>query len=350
VLVGAIALLLTVVFAISILAGADWDATVFVGFGEESTAITEYAQARLGDVKLRPQLGHDGRFFFVQANDPWLLAPDENASILDRPAYRSQRMLYPTMAGGLGTFPPQAVVWGLLVVNVLAMALGSWAVAVIASEMGASPWWGLAFVLNLGLVSELTVDGAGVIAAAAAFGSIAMLKRGRTWPAVALMALATLAREVMLVAALGSAFYLWRRQRRRDAIWMAVVPAACLATWALYARLRIGLDSGGAEILEIGLPFAGFLEALRGWTRDPIDLVVGLTLLLIMALFVWRTIESDHLVGWAFLGFVPLAVLLTEPVWRQYFNSTRAIAPVLTAFVLVAFAAAPASKRTSVRQ
>ena len=91
-----------------------------------------------------------------------------NAVVLDRPLYRSQRMFYPLQAGGLGLFSAEGVVWGLLVVNVIAMGLGTWAVAVLAVEMGLSSWWGLAFLLNIGLVSELNIGGAGIVAAAAA--------------------------------------------------------------------------------------------------------------------------------------------------------------------------------------
>ena len=46
---------------------------------------------------------------------------------------------------------------------------------------------------------------------------------------------------------------------------------------------------------------------------------------------------SGQLVGWAFLGFVPLAILFTRQVWQSYFDITRAAAPVLTAFVLLVF-------------
>ena len=91
---------------------------------------------------MRGDLGHDGRFFFVQGNDPWVLEPEVNAVVLDRPLYRSQRMFYPLLAGGFGLFSPEGVVWGLLVVNVIAMGLGTWAVAVLAVEMGLSSWSG----------------------------------------------------------------------------------------------------------------------------------------------------------------------------------------------------------------
>ena len=190
ILVGGVGLLLAVLVVVVELPRFDWDPTAFTSFGEDATAISSYAQERLGDVWLRPELGHDGRFFFVQANDPWLRDPVDNAALLDRPAYRSQRMLYPVLASGMGVLGPESIVWGLLIVNLLAMGLGSWAVASIATTMGGSPWWGLAFVLNLGLVTEMNIDGAGVLAAATAFWAVAMMLRNRTSWAIAMLVLA----------------------------------------------------------------------------------------------------------------------------------------------------------------
>src|SRR5690606_19508433 len=127
---------------IRVLAETGWDATVFVAFGEEATPTREYAEERLGEVFLRRAQGHDGKFFFVQSNDPWVIDPEENALVLDRPLYRSQRMLYPALAGGGGLFGPETIVWAMLVVNLLAMGVGTWVTARIAMEMGGSPWWG----------------------------------------------------------------------------------------------------------------------------------------------------------------------------------------------------------------
>ena len=59
---------------------------------------------------------------------------------------------------------------------------------------------------------------------------------------------------------------------------------------------------------------------------------------ILLALFVRRTFKQGWLVGWAALGFAPLALLLTRQVWLSYFDITRAVAPVITAYVLMAFA------------
>jgi hypothetical protein len=334
-LIGVIALILASIYAIQVLADADWDATVFVGLGEDAEEIRAYAEDRLGPVQLRPQLGHDGRFFFVQANDPWILSPEDNAYILDRPLYRSQRMFYPSLAGGFGTFGPEAIVWAMLLVNLVAMGFGAWAVAEIAVVIGRSTWWGLAFPLNLGFISELGVGGAGIVAGAAAFGALALLMKGNTWAAVVLLTVAALSREVMLVVAAGAAFYLWRREEKGRARVVVGMPLGAVVGWAFYLRLRMGFDSGLAELQEVGIPFVGLVDAFESWVNDPLDLIVGVTVLLVLGLFVVRAILHDNLIAWAFIGFVPLTMMLTEQVWHSYFDITRAVAPVLTAFVLL---------------
>ena len=333
--VGITAFALACLFVVSQLSEVGWDATHFSAFGEEAPEIRAYAEERLGSVILRPQLGHDGRFFFVQANDPWILDPEENAYILDRPLYRSQRMFYPAVAGGFGIFDPEAIVWGLLITNLVAMGLGAWAVARIATTMGGSPWWGLAFLFNLGFISELDVGGAGIVSGAAAFAAVALLMNGRRWAGVALLTLAALTREVMLIVAAGVALYTWRKGDKRDALIYALVPLSAVALWAVYLRMRISLGPGLVEVEEVGLPFVGLVQAFESWVGDPIDLVVGVAVVFMLVLYLRRARLHKDMISWGFLGFVPLTVLLTEQVWHSYFDITRAVAPLLTAFVLL---------------
>lgn len=335
--VALVGILLSMLFTVRALAGADWDPTMFVAFGEDATPTTEFAEERLGDVFLRAGQGHDGKFFFVQANDPWVLDPDTNAQALDRPLYRSQRMLYPLLAGGFGLFGPGTIVWALLVVNLVAMGAGTLITAQIARDMGGSPWWGLAFALNVGFVSELNIAGAGVVAAVAAFWAVLMFIRDRVGAGIGLLVAAVLAREAMLIAVAGIALWLWLERRRKTAAIVAALPAMAVGFWAAYLRLRIGEGSVPAQVEEIGWPFVGFVEAFASWGDDPLDLVVGLAMIALFILFTRRVLLSRHVVGWAFLGFVALGLVFTEQVWRSYFDITRAVAPIITSFVLLVF-------------
>ena len=350
VIVGLVGIALASLIALRVWNAFDRDLTIFVAFGVDSTEINHYAEAKLGrEVAKRDTQGHDGKFFFVQANDPLVLSPEENIAVVDRPLYRSQRMLYPILAGGAGLFSPDVIVWALLIVNMIAIGAGTWAVAQLAMEMGGSPWWGLAFVLNIGFISEMNIDGAGVVAAAAAFGAVVMLLKERLGWAIVLLTIAVLSREAMLIAAAGSAFWLWRRGEKRSAVLVAGIPLAAVALWAVYLRLRIDFDTGLSEVQEIGLPFAGFVQAFKIWVGDPLNLMAGVAIMLLLFMFTRRALMSRHLVGLAFLGFVPLAILFTQQVWQNYFDITRAVAPVLTAFVLLVFLSGGESKRTGVR-
>jgi len=343
--VATVASLLTVVLVSVGLNRAGWDPTVFVGFGEDAVAITEYATERLGAIELRPVQGHDGKFFFVQANDPWVTQPTDNAAILDHPIYRSQRMLYPVLAGGFGLFGPTAVTWGLLVVNILAMGLGTFATARLSRRLGGSTWWGLAFVANFGLLYTLTNDDAGILAAALAMWAVAMVYEERLGMAIALLAGAALTREVMVVCAAGLAVWLWSQHRRKAALVALVVPGVAIAGWIVYLRYQLGPDQ--ADPRAVGWPFVGLARAVPEWLADPVVALAGVAVLVILALFTVRWAQTRTALGWMFIGFVPLAALLTDKVWREIFDYTRAVAPLLTAAMLLIFVEARAKRERS---
>jgi hypothetical protein len=325
-------------FAIRVVSVMGGDPTIFIGFGDSATPTTDFAQDRLGEVYLRGGQGHDGKYFFVQAHDPLLLSPEDYATVLDRPLYRSQRMLYPVLAGGAGFFGSEAITWGLLVVNVLALGAGTFATSIVAQRMGGSAWWGLAFTFNIGLISEINISGAGVVATALAFGAVAAFLSGKDRWAVAMLAVAALTREVMLLVPLGIAWWLWRAGRKRLSIASLLVPISTVVGWAIYLRLRLGWQSGASDAaLAFAPPFVGLAKAIPMWSESPLDLAAGLAVVLLTVLFALRTFRTNALVGWAFIGFVPLTLILNERVWALLFDSTRAVAPMITAFVLMVF-------------
>ncbi len=343
ILVAALGAIVAVLIVVSLLSSIDWDASALLRVGEEDPHIISYVQDRLDHVRPVAPLGHDGKYYFIQAHDPLLLAPTEHAALIDRPVYRTQRMLYPLLASLGGVLNGWAVVWGLIVVNVLAIALGTWATSRLALSIGVSPWLGLAFVLNPGVVFELIIDGAGALGWALAVLGVWLVIEKKWTAAVVALAAAILAREALILVALGLAIQLWKSDRRH-AVALVIWPAITAGLWGLWVRVRLGVPLLTSESEELGAPFVGLVAAARTWLDDPgRDLMFGAVVIALLLVVVMQAKRSPTLVSFSTLGFVVLAPLLTRQVWLNYFDIGRAVAPVFTTFVLVLFASGPSA-------
>lgn len=346
--VGGVAI--AVLFVAISLLGSDGDPSGVARFGELTPQQTNYAESQLGrHVFVRDTLGHDGKFFFIQANDPLLLAPSEHASALDRPTYRSQRMLYPTLAGTLAAFNPHVILWTLVVVNIFMFGLGTWAVAALARTAGMSSWFGLAFAVNMGLVYSLLMDGATITAMALGCVGVLALVRGHTAGAVIALSGAVLAREVMILFAVGVAIgVLAQRSTPHDPaiaslggatkalspLFIVAVPAAIAVMWAGYVRWRISFAQELIENEEItAVPLSGALEAISSGRARIVDLLSIALLGLLIVVVPLMALRTHNLLMWGATPFSILALFLTVNVWQHDYNITRALAPLLTAAI-----------------
>jgi hypothetical protein len=335
--VGIVGLGITVGIVLRLLIPAGMDATIFLAFGEDATTQTSYAERLLGDVSTRDNLGHDGKYFFIQANDPLHLDPERNAAFLDRPLYRSQRMLYPLIAGGLGLFPAWVIVWMMLITNVVCLWIGTLFGAKLARLGGASAWLGLAVPLNIGLLFELWIGGSGILAYVLCLGAVLALSAKKEWSASVLFTAAALSRETILVFAFGILVLGWLEHRR--VVWRLVsIPLAGVAIWHGYLQARLmGIPGGRDAWPLLGPPFVGLVDSLGSWVRDPTYLTLNLIIVVVLVIFVARGVRHRSTIVWGALPFVALATVLTAYVWREPFDISRALVPVFTAAPFLLF-------------
>ncbi|GEM_PF-595829 len=319
------------------LLAADGNPTVFLTIGEASPEVAVFAEARFGPVVLVPELGHDGRFFLVQASDPWITRPELYRTLLDRPMYRAGRVVYPLFARGFGLLPVSWLPWTLPIANVLALGLGTWVTARLSQRLGLSPLFGLTFLANPGMIFAFSVSGAGIIALAFGLWGVDALYRGKWGFAAGVLSVAVLAREVMILTAIGVGAWLWRRSRLK-AITVVGVPGLVLFGWNTWVWARLGPD--GSARASIDWPFVGLVQAADGWFRDPgADLAMGLLVIAAGIAVAVAAFRRPGYLSWGSVGFVLLAPMLSRPVWQQEFDVSRALAPVLTAaFLLCAVA------------
>lgn len=344
--IGVAAFLIVGALTLRVLLGNDLDPSAFVAFGDDSPVQTPYGRRLLGDVVTRPGGGHDGQAFFIQANDPWYLQPERHAALLDRPVYRAQRMLFPTLAGGFGLFPPTAIVWAMLVINVLALIVGAIVASKLAAAWGLPTWLGLWVPLNVGLLFEFDIGGSGIVAYVCCLAGLLALVRGRSWLAGGMFAAATLSRETMLAFAVGVLVWWWIQHR--EVMWRLIaLPLAALAVWDIYVLIRLaGIEGVGRVTHNFTLPFAGLLRAPSLWLDDPLDLIVNVVLVAVVVAFVPLALRSRSAIAWGALPFVAIAAVLSAEVWAEPFNWARAVAPIWTALPFAIMANAP--ERSSV--
>jgi hypothetical protein len=330
----------------------DGDITGLIKFGSapDAQVISDHASELIGrEVATVEAEGHDGKYFFLQALDPFFLAPDEHAALLDRPIYRGQRMLFPAIAGGGGLVPAAAIPWTIALTNLFAIALGTVATARLAARAGASHWWGMAFALNVGVIFEFDISGAGILAFAAALWGTIALEENDDRSAAGWFVLAVLAREVMFLYLAGA--LLLRLFRSRRIPWAIGIPPTLAAlSWALYLRLRLTEGAGVDEVQEFGLPFGGMAGAYENWIENPVDLAVILALVAIIPMLVVRAVRRPTYLSWGSLGFVVLAIFFSRQVWWRFFDISRAIAPVITAYLIATFASGDDTPPTAVKE
>ena len=98
------------------------------------------------------------------------------------------------------------------------------------------------------------------------------------------------------------------------------------------------------EVQEFGMPFGGMIDASENWFADPIRLAVIAAVVVVMPLLVVRAFQRPNPMAWGALGFVLLAILMTRQVWWNFFDISRAIAPVMTAYLVTAFSEPPRTR------
>ncbi|MEX0797441.1 MAG: hypothetical protein WD274_12180 [Acidimicrobiia bacterium] len=335
-LIGAVGFALTAYIALGLVAGADWNPTIFIKFDEQNPPLQQYAGERFDEIVFAGGDGHDGKYFFLQASDPFYLQPDDHAFLLDRPTYRAQRMLYPTLAGGFGMFPPVVTAWVLVTLNVIAVGVGTYLTSRVAVRLGLSPMFGLAFFINPAIFVSAIINTAEVFGMVFLMGGILKTMDRKHTAAASLFTLSVLSRETMLLCVVG--WVIFEAVSRKKLRWQMSLPFAAVAAWWVYLRWRIGyLTDDVQDVRALGRPLDGFLSAFQDWVSQPErvdDLLIGLGLVLICCFFVYLAAARRSLIPLMAAGFGLVGLLMVEEVWAHYFDSTRALTPLITFFFL----------------
>jgi hypothetical protein len=318
-------------FFLSALGG---DPRLLLHFGAEypDPRVLEYGIRHLGpDLPVVGGWGHDGKWTFVMVMDPLLLDPAEHASIMDYPAYRAQRMLLPLLVAPVGLLAgPPSLAWAITLANGAAVGLGVWATARLAVRLGASHWWGLLFLVNLGVWLEVAISGTGVLGLALAVWGITLALEERYQLAGWVFAAAALTRESMLLAVLGVGLWLVWRRGWQPALRVTGPALVAVGLWWLYVWSRLGESPASGGETTLAMPFVGPIQAARRWLEfGEVSAFVGSIMFLVCLVALWQAVRTRHLVAFAGAGVAVLALSISAPSWWFWYDPPRVVSLVL---------------------
>lgn len=212
---------------------------------------------RFSEGDLQGSEGYDGQFAYQIALNPFGAAP-----YLDVPAYRYQRILYPLLARLLALGQPALIPWMLVLVNIAAIGLGTWATEWLLKDLHVSRWHALTYGLYGSQLLALRTDLNEPLAQALVqLAMLAWAKKRLFWTALA-FSLAALSKETTLIFLAAFILYsLLQRQWR----WALGLGASALPFVGYQLLLWVwlgsfGVGSGGAGATPFSLvPLGGWL-------------------------------------------------------------------------------------------
>lgn len=279
--------------------------------------------------------GYDGEFAYFIALDPL-----HAAGYLDKPNYRYTRILYPMTARLLALGQPALIPYTLILVNLLAMVLGTLIAARWLVRHHRTPWLALLFGCAPGLVVGMQYDLNEPLAYLLALLGITLLytpgARPRWVLAGLAFAAASLTREVTLIIPLVLVLTsLLRPQTPGDRAHGLQFAALSFTPFLLY-KLVLFWWVGPAALPADVLPAFPFMGYLASHPRFPLVPLVAAIAIIAPALLVgslaawawWQGRGHDGLLLALIIQVIYLVVLLPSSSAGDMISMTRVTAAI----------------------
>jgi len=335
----AIAALLYGAVTVGRLAQCNWDPTGFILPGDDHYTPS---QAPI-PLMTRGPGGYDGQFYYRLALDPLTGQQEGYGLSLDRPAFRAQRILYPTLARMLALGRVSWIPWSLIVLNYLAICVLAYAAGRFTQLFGLSAFFGVAIAFMPGVLMGLARDLTDPLASSLMMAALLLLQSRRIPLAASALALLVLTRESTLLLAvivfLGAAVRSLQKRSPAHETVILMLPlltyAACQCwirwTWGIWA---FQVDHEAMLNVPFGAlgPFA--LHALRIWYLlgsfallnqifTALEVCfLGATVLLVAAVATKSTVVPEMKFAW--LAYLILATLYSDAIWVEDWAFFRA--------------------------
>ncbi|MCH8340257.1 MAG: hypothetical protein IIA51_01690 [Chloroflexi bacterium] len=264
-------------------------------------------------------VGYDGRFAYALALEP--VGADEG-EVLDKPAYRYMRIVYPIAARILGLGIPELIPWSLLALNILVAGATAWLLADLAGVRAGAVWVVLILLLSLNYLIGIRLDLNEPLATLLSISGLWFHKRRRPALAAAAFALAGLTKEVFLTFPMAVAIYEITRRNFKVAAILLVGSTLPYLAWSAAITQWIGTSPFSYSLSKPSLVLFAGIRRLQPIEAQIIVTIWAIGPAIVAALAVaWKSVREwprlPSLMAWLILVNVALLVTLPVESWAD---------------------------------
>ncbi|MCH8093187.1 MAG: hypothetical protein IH953_01205 [Chloroflexi bacterium] len=264
-------------------------------------------------------VGYDGRFAYALALEP--VGADEG-EVLDKPAYRYMRIVYPIAARILGLGIPELIPWSLLALNILVAGATAWLLADLAGVRAGAVWVVLILLLSLNYLIGIRLDLNEPLATLLSISGLWFHKRRRPALAAAAFALAGLTKEVFLTFPMAVAIYEITRRNFKVAAILLVGSTLPYLAWSAAITQWIGTSPFSYSLSKPSLVLFAGIRRLQPIEAQIIVTIWAIGPAIVAALAVaWKSVrewpQRPSLMAWLILVNVALLVTLPVESWAD---------------------------------
>ncbi len=289
-------------------------------------------------IVFKSSIGYDGQFYYIMAHDPLILT--KMYQYLDAPAYRYQRMLYPLLVYGLSCGIPDLIPFMLILVNLAAIIMGTYFVALMLKDRKMNPWYALFYTFLSGFLFTILRDLSGPLAAGFVVGGLFFYYRQNFIISALFISASVLTREIFLAVVPILAFDEIFLKRNLKAGLFSLIPLVPFLLWQFYVYYKIQTLTWQPG--RLGIPFMGIITNLEKAIGTPhwISYKVSYLLIFVMVCIISLVLAIQEIflslneTTICFLLFSLMPFLMTEIMWVEPWAYSRVFLPSAVFLVL----------------
>ena len=303
----------------------DFNLSCFINFGEESPFVIKKLVPP-NFIIMKDSSGYDGQAYYYAASDPFIKT---NSHRIDFKKY--QRFLYPFLAHILAFGRKNLLPYSLLIINILAILIGTLFLSFMLKKRGISVWYSLIYSLGMGNIVAFQYNLTTPLFLCLILIGIYFYEEKKITLTALSFSLSLLTREIAGLIILVFLIYEFFEKRYKDSLIIALsfIPFVLLQFF-LYQRLgkMPFLGSSG----HLTLPFAGIIQHISnvnliGGIKDVIREISVIPyfcfVMLVLAVSVAKLLRNKNVYNWNLFIQAFISIFICWEIWEALAATTR---------------------------